>query len=309
MAKDVAGKGVWTEELLAIIFAIVIVLGFVGVYGVEAYWDRMVPETVYETNLDTMLDDFPTGYTFDHTYGLASGDWNMTGGSFLHFRGISSPYQLDVFELTPVYMGNGSYMLGIPGPFVPGEFSPSPGPKCRGVFEFVIPDTDTFYINDISTEIYLGGLSWDLTVAISVWDATDSILVYDLVTPANNERLFFAIDSYGVSSGWVNNTWEMDLNDAVNVYQLSQAPNRLIMISVTFEDSGQDGWDAETMDFKIVVNGTRQKTVSTSGMVAWVLGGTGVLNIFVGLMATDQIDLKGIGKKAIDIGKKYTRGG
>ena len=296
--KDVSGKGKWTEELLAIIFFAVFFFGFIGVYVVDAYWMNTTTEQVFIT------DDTPTNpliaLEYDDTGSVNDWDGNFTTGFLADWGG-----GFEWNDRVPIYSYNRSTWLTVWN----DTGILNIGVEDYQVIRMKIDNADSFLLNELTYTIDVGtGQDKELVLSIEVWQ-NDGEIDFGADNADNDRLAKYDVVNLASQTGWVNDTVPISLLNALNIYQLANTDRAEVYLSIYMTDETKNGWGFHFTEHHVTINGTYQRRMGTKSLVTWTLGVSATLNVVVGLIAMDTIDLDAIGEKARDIGKKYKKRG
>ena len=281
---DVQGKGSWKEEFLAFVFVLVFLSPLAYVGYVDANWETTTTEQVWVSDANAInpheeYEDIGTLTTIE--------------GNFTTSYRIANPLSTDYYlnDSTPLYANNNTWVASWENTGV----LTTPANFMMHIFE--IPDADTFLINEIDYRLFYGvGSTPDtVNIFISIWEI-DGEMDTGVNNPDEDNLATHNADILVPTSAWDNGTAEIQLAQALDIYEKASIPNAKVFIQIQILDA--NGWSLHDTSVKLQINGTRQSGLSASDLVYYGLGFSTFVNIIVGLFMTDQIDIATV-KKAL----------
>lgn len=276
MPRDVTGRGSWKEEFQALFFVMVFVIPIALIGTVEARWETTTTEEVWVSDGDAIIPHYP--YKYDDGVLSYEGNWTTTTRTLE--SGVPNKYYLN--DSTSLYSGNDTWIDSF------GVINSDGSADVKQIFE--IPDADEFLINEVTVRLWAGGSSPDkLNIFLAVVNL-DGKINQD-VDPAKHDILAsHTVASIALPSDYVNDTYQIGLANALDIYDKAQLDNTKVYLTITqiFFTGGiplhSESWSAS-------INGTYQKGLSASDIVYYMLGFSATMNVIIGLIMTDQIDL------------------
>lgn len=267
------------DLMLAVLFASLILIGFVGVYVVAYYENGVVSESLFISNAET---DFNS---FEYDENCAYEGWSLRTSQ----KWNDPPSDYYQTNYTPVYQGNDTWAFSIDG------FDST---ATVGYVDICmdLPNMDDWVIEKIILNMTLPNED-DQHVGISIW-TTNSIITYeDSPYSADIDQITPIYSSSHDSVSEFNLEIDVALTKALRVYDLAQEKT---FYSVLFGvgDTDDDGIPSHAVQFKMEIIGQKTRAQTLNTQLTWILGGASVLNIVGIIYMTDSIDL---GKTTIDL--------
>lgn len=278
--------------LLTLIAVIVFFSGFIGVYLVNAAWERQVPETIlisdssavpYEQKMGSIvrnqaLKNYTSSYSYKSHYDAA---FNTT-------------------ELTPVYSGNNTwvYSLGTLKPYPTGDLDAVSGTTAM-FFMFRLPNIDTYLIDSVYCKINLTatiGIAGSYVV-VGGFDPAKTLPVYSDPDDTYVKDIEYTVPT--ADNSIADYTFDIDvpLVDSIDIYQNVNDGKGDGWIYFELIQVGHSGWDPAAVEITFQINGTYIDETNKMNAVAWSIGGAAFLCTLTMIFMTDSIDVKDILKK------------
>lgn len=268
-----------TQTFLAFVMIGILLIGFVGVYYVDAY---------YETNGDAVVlwesdSDAETnvGYTLTNTPYL-TWDYAHTG-QMVGWTG--SPYVFETYNRTAVYTGNNTWTYSA------NETDGNYHNNARWIFE--IPNIENWVIDSVNVSFSTNG-DTDLQFSMAVNYPINYDVDYDRTEPRGT--LIDAVYSFTPTDNYYFRNVSVPLATALDI---NNNVNNIEGVNPVFEFSmngGNDGLSAWAFSISIVINGYRIDTTSMIDQISIVIGISVCLNVIAIVYLTDEIDLGGYTK-------------
>lgn len=277
--------------LLALIAVIVFFSGFIGVYLVNAAWESQIPETIIvsdatavplnqkmgDVKFTSTLKNYTSAYSYDSFY---NGTYNTT-------------------ELTPVYSGNSTWTFsaGTLKPHPTGDLDPT-GASTRMMLMFRLPNIDTYLINEVFCRVNFTSTVGFAIERIEIGGFAPDVALPIRTNPEHyySKRIFESIA--GTDSSLDDYTFDVNVNlaDAIDIYQNLNDGKDEGYIFFDFEQLGNSGWDPLAMEITFHINGTFLDQTNKVNAVAYSLGGAAFLCTITGIFMTDSVDWDDIKK-------------
>lgn len=290
---DVNTKGNAKPEMLALLFVFIIILPLGLVAYVNANWETTTTEQVWVSDDDAIVPH----EKFDFQTPLVDYKGNFTTASRIKAT------QTYLNDSTPLPAGNDTWVASWDGT---GLLDLTPSNNQHMIFE--IPNANTFLINEVDFEFYLGqGVNPDLVrielLAVEIDGEVDtgadnadediiaSYVIHSQVLPTND---------------WDNGTAQVSLAVALDIIEKAKLDAVNIYMKIIISD--QNGWSLHDTSYRVAINGTYQSRFSTANVVYMILGAGAVINVGAMIFMTDTVDWKDV-VKALRPSKRGKRKG
>jgi hypothetical protein len=272
--KTSSGKDI----ILTVILSFSLMMGFVGVYVVQAYYDtELTPETVFESDSDLEFGqhDYGLGYPINWYYDVQTAYKILNGADFFQYN------------KTAVYTGNNSWQTSV-------NTSTVSGVGTSNAFDWVMnfPNLDRFVIDNLTVSLRYPVMP-DSFVGIYVIHFP-TLTGYTEDSPIKQTLLYSDISAQTTqtSLGWYNKTLDIDLTDSLRIYDIAQETDNWFLF-MTIQDKNKDGFSEGVMSINFEMNAQQISGWSIIDSLTSVIGGAFILNIIVAIFMLDAYDIGG----------------
>lgn len=252
--------------MMTALFTVLMLAGFIGVYAVDYEWQNNYPnEELFITDGDAsfVVVEHGIGYPDPYYYDLQT--------SQRVFKD-SVPMQ---YNRTAIWDGNTTYSMAV---------NETDGASNSAIFVIDMPNVQNWVISEVWVNMSKNA-DPDLTLQIAIY-SFDS--VHDYTDPVNN--IFTSYSVGGVAGLEYSTGISVPLATALTVNNDANEHTDNVMV-ISLQDKDHDGLSAFAWDMEITIKGQKTSEMSISDTVAWVIGGSCVLNIVAILYMTDGIDI------------------
>jgi len=265
--KNISGK----QQILAFVFAIVVISGFFATYLTATYYDGQSESSVlFETDTNTnfgFLEFEKVAPVTDYYDYYRNGVYQVIGGEY------------NVYNKTAVYSGNETWSIS----------SNATSINSATIMIVEIPNLDEWIIESVNISC-TKSLDTDITFIIDIYSLEDLTIKSSGETGGTNIFTDSGIGNNPNSKFWQNIT--VAQSTALNVYDKSQDNNNHYIV-VQFVDKDKDGMEEFTMSLNLEIHGKATTEFNLQGALMIGLGFAIFLKTIVFIFMFDSIDIGG----------------
>lgn len=272
-------KNTITDKFLAVVFALVIMLDFIGVYYIANNMNSEDESILWVSGADT---EFPT-YAYSGLPPLY--DTNFTYGT--NTKVLVSGNNNAQVNYTPAYLGNNSW-----GVSIGTELSSVAYRYFTSVMD--VPNLQNWIITRVKMNVSLNPANTDCKVVLNAGHHNLLVKWADAT-----QGTVLIRDASAGGHSYINYDEEIALEDALRVYDFAQSTDyQDIYLYISDEDG--DGWEGWACKWSIEIYGQTIEQYDIQTYIMWYMGAMVVIKVLTFIFMLDDID---IGGKTKDIYK------
>lgn len=272
------------QSLLALIMALCMVAGFIGVYAIGWNYDQTkTPETVFVSDSDTEFTtvDLRPSYEYRGFTGVQA--FNSLTSPMWYGHSSISPYVWVYSNITMIYTGNNTWDGGVIA--TTGSYY-----EDDVIIPITLPVAKSCLINSVSIKMNLPG-DPDQSVAMSIGSVHNPYV-------APSDDMYSTVIQPGTAYNnqvSYNHTSTLTPYQSLKIYGNANT-NPLTYMTIQIIDTGHNGMSLFNLNLTVSISGTFVSTWSLQDSVNLALGLSIAGNVIVMAYMTDSLDFGGYRK-------------